>query len=152
MSSYLRYTRLDDSSNKYNNMNKSNKFIQVTPDGVITGVKPKANSASQPNNVNSIEGEYKIASNEGGGFLKIKKIANEKIQFQLFVSTNSGNTGELSGIVSLNSNNAIYNDQDVKDCTIGMAFEKDKATITQNQSECGAGVGVYFGGVYNRLK
>ena len=61
-------------------------------------------------------------------------------------ANNGGNSGALEGKIALKNDRATYRDKD--GCQLDFVRVGQRLTVRQNQNDCGAGNGVYYGGNY----
>lgn len=70
--------------------------------------------------------------------------------YHFSLSANNGaNTGGLEGDITVNNNRASFKGaEDAPACRLDFALNGQRLAVEQHQTDCGAGMGVYFGGTY----
>ncbi len=81
--------------------------------------------------------------------LRIAELTDGKLMF-LFNVGNSRSFSELEGLVVLNGNTALYEDDDFGGCIVKLTIETQKITVNNYQNNCGLGSGLTLEGVYTQ--
>ena len=98
-------------------------------------------------------GTWERKQNLSDAELDIKSVKSDSIEFSLSAA-NGGNSGELEGTAIVNDSMAVYLDKDKTDsCLIHFVLLGDSVIkINQLSGICGAGNGVFYGGVYKNAR
>ena len=93
-------------------------------------------------------GSWKDEDQFSGGQLDITNIKGNKLFFSM-EAEDGGNTGTVEGSAKLNGYHALYtHTEDGDTCRIEFTYMGDSVYVDQQRGICGAGVGVYYSGIY----
>jgi hypothetical protein len=113
------------------------------------------NNISENKNIKQLDsvnrkwlGTWSYTKRFRGAEIDITKIIGDSIEFSMNAS-NGGNSGEISGKAKVKGNVAEFINIEYGDtCEMNFELKADSIIIHQKSGICGAGLDVYYGGVY----
>lgn len=98
------------------------------------------------NKESHINGTYE---DQYGNVLRIAELTDGKLMF-IFNVGNSRNFSELEGLIQLQGNSALYEDDEFGSCVAKFTIEKNRITVNSYQNNCGLASGLTLAGIYTQ--
>jgi len=141
-------------NDKYNgNSTFKQKFYlkQFGENWKIVDMKVVKSDESDSNEPLQIAGEYSCRIGDyQRKSLSLEIIGRDEYEMSLVVGEISGCSGELSGILHVSNNKAVYSDANFDCRGLTFSFSKDKVIISDNNRTCPVGANCDFNGTYTK--